>query len=1385
VERRIKPGEEEQQLADKAAKYGLKNMLDSLLKPRLLFGENQYAVDYAGRVYLFAGEVQMRKFCTDPKLFLAKPPRIDSNSLALGFALLSPCGFRTCELANCMNKTYGFDVVNLTTIVENALHQKAKDYVEPTPELAEGEEEVAPIVVAPAQLEDTRLRLLEEEKKALMTGQALGKATFIRLFAEALGVEKNLDLARQRNETIEAQTKQLEQASEAGTGIPAGIIVDEDDPSKPLVDYTEPVAVPSRGFVLINFPESPDFFNDLRSAALIDIEKVIMLEYGAAPATELERTIASEKETPGSGEPITDVLTTVPKEILEQEGCASHKDDPFVDAMLQRFAALADGGLPVVKVPLQADEQSQFIQIQKLIDPFYVVVEDPSVGIEIPDPDGWEAPPPEDPEDGKEPLEPLERPVIPWGVTGPYCPVTFKDEFWLFPGQKEAPGGGASLQHVIGNSVYSFANEVARDAFLAEPRKYLREEEPVVPPPRILITGPTGSGASKQCELLSEVYRLPVLNLEDAWLKSVGVRVESFKAAKKKKEVLAALDEQPMIEDGAAAFPSDWKPAPPKVEDEDAAAEDEGPAPEDDGFGDDADGRENLYVEAMRDVLSASCGSCVVNGSFFGDPDRPGVLAMVHATPEVWEEMKERRSLQNLLMKARRIPDTVLILKCKHDTAARATYDFAQIDADFEAKVNEFKVVLSKFDEESGEDPPKPENYGLPEGFNPEDEQEETESKRVKDKFVEKKTAEEEGLKEFLAAMKAARTPITKIPADRGHDATHKGIRWCCRTFLENRASLILRSQANKVTPQRQIDKLTRTLALQSRFADSNTMAVDAPLFAGRPDAFRNCVELRRRLYYPRSEADRDVLLERPQDYVRLTTPSSVSVHPAVVVSGPPLAGKTTLAKELAKRTGAVYLSVPELVGKLCGPDSTPCDLSREIVCQLKKGERIQDETVIAALRHRLGAPDVLTRGWVLDDFPVTAQQVALLNQAGVVPHRIFLMRLEERLIFARCEAAGASKGDNLVQQEPALQRKRVAAYAERAPGLVASYALMYDNVCDIDGSKSQWAIYDQALKETSLAVTQRLEYYRRTSKGEATPIRGMCFPPERIEGNESDWNKYCPLSLTTSNELVRCYDPRCCVEYKTKIYWTSSEENARTFASDPEAFLQVPLPQSTPTPVPYDARIMVTCQLEGYCPVTLVDEKNLVKTNGQAMMRFQGKLWSVQGKAAAAKFMRRPMRYVQRAKLPNKKPPPPLHEVNDSKVQLLKSLQACDHSKGLEPAEMLTYMQACVAEQVCQALVESGERRPLCPGKSPQESALLFLAKFLRSRNPLNTPLRAAEMKAKFADFLSDCELPNDLKQFTARKLASGEADEWTGSDARRYAELCERFDGIFPQPT
>lgn len=51
--------------------------------------------------------------------------------------------------------------------------------------------------------------------------------------------------------------------------------------------------------------------------------------------------------------------------------------------------------------------------------------------------------------------------------------------------------------------------------------------------------------------------------------------------------------------------------------------------------------------------------------------------------------------------------------------------------------------------------------------------------------------------------------------------------------------------------------------------------------------------------------------------------------------------GKTCLAKQLAERTGAVYVSVADAVAMLL--DAVPCQLSKDIRQTLQEGQRLSD----------------------------------------------------------------------------------------------------------------------------------------------------------------------------------------------------------------------------------------------------------------------------------------------------------------------------------------------------------------------------------------------------------------------------------------------------------
>eukprot|EP00933_Yihiella_yeosuensis_P080527 TRINITY_DN93972_c0_g1_i1.p1 TRINITY_DN93972_c0_g1~~TRINITY_DN93972_c0_g1_i1.p1 ORF type:complete len:1447 (+),score=386.18 TRINITY_DN93972_c0_g1_i1:577-4341(+) len=1251
--------------------------------------------------------------------------------MALGYGLLSPCGFRTKELTDRLHAEYGFTIVNIVSLIERALKQPP---IQEEPQGGEdapaGEEEKENVPTAtPGEPQ-----LTVTEQQDIMSGKVVSTNTAVRLIAFAIGIDKNVEFIKKQKEDLEKAKQALQAAQEAGTEPPEDIKLNED--GEPIVELAEPLHKPQKGFVLQGFPESAEQVEALKTQLQLDLEQVLVLKPG--------------EEAPE------------PAEILKASGFGL---DCPLGSVLETQLASFDGlggvdGLKVSEVSLEASEQNQFIQIRKLIDPFYEVIDDPTAAFDIPDPDEW-TPEEVDPEAEGEAAEPQERPVIPWGTCGMYCPVTLKESFWLFPGQKE-------FQQVYGNRVFATATEAASEAFQREPVKYVpSQREPTIPPPRILVSGPTGSGVVRQCGLLAKAYKLPVLKLEEVWKKKLEARLNVLKAAKKeaaKKELL----EQPMLGDEAApVWPEGWVPPEEKPADAEEEEEAAPPAeePEDDGLDD--EGREAQFVLAMQDALGSHCGACIIDGTWFSDLD----------DEEMGEDVRAARSLQNLLLKAQRFPDLSIILKCKNDIAARDVLDIDAIDKEYEAKVAAYKKLVEEA-EAKEEDPPE-----VPEGLVIDDESEEKESDRVKAKFVEKKAVQQQALKDFADALIAARAPLQKVVSDRGDDATLKAVRWHCRPFMEQRSSLLLRYQVAKLNPSRASDMLSRGLVQPSKFHDADPLFTDLPIYPGREKAGKFSVLLRGRVAYPQNEAELSQILERPADFFHLPAPSRVLVNPAIAITGPPLSGKTALAKELAMRTGAVYIFLPEMLTEILDSTSLPFKLSQDIAVALRKGGTVPDEIMAGALRFRLASPDVLTRGWILDDFPMCLGQARALTAAGIVPHRLLALNMPESMVFARSRELNKNSseaGSVLLQQECFLQRQRLDAYQEKSPAARAYYGVNFDNVRDIDGSRSAWAVFDQSLKETTVSITQRLRYYRRTSQGLAARIHGMCFPKSRIVASESKWKCYCPVSLTLGNELVASADSKFAVEYKSQVFWPSSEAYAKHFEEDPEAFLQVQLPSAVPIHLSLaqvKAQSETATQLENYCPVALVDRKELVKTSGHHIVSFQDCLWSFESREACMKFMRRPMRFVQRAKLPSKLPPVP--GVGDRNQALLAALTKAKEKNGLDPTDMLTYMQASVAEVICQALVDNGERRPLYPGVTAQESALLYISRFLRAKNVVNTDMYAETVKEQRESFLRDCDLPSELKAMMQRKSSTDYV--WTSTDSSNLKELCERFDKLF----
>ena len=121
------------------------------------------------------------------------------------------------------------------------------------------------------------------------------------------------------------------------------------------------------------------------------------------------------------------------------------------------------------------------------------------------------------------------------------------------------------------------------------------------------------------------------------------------------------------------------------------------------------------------------------------------------------------------------------------------------------------------------------------------------------------------------------------------------------------------------------------------------------------------------------------------------------------------------------------------------------------------------------------------------------------------------------------------------------------------------------------------------------------------------------------------EWRFFEELEEVTHNEWV--------VEYLTRFYKFSNEENLQAFIEAPHKFLDSkPLPSHFPRKLlPNEIGEIASHKLEldGNCPVTLTEIKEMKKGNHSVLASYINSIFAFTDIRQRRKFMRNPQRYV------------------------------------------------------------------------------------------------------------------------------------------------------------
>jgi adenylate kinase len=199
----------------------------------------------------------------------------------------------------------------------------------------------------------------------------------------------------------------------------------------------------------------------------------------------------------------------------------------------------------------------------------------------------------------------------------------------------------------------------------------------------------------------------------------------------------------------------------------------------------------------------------------------------------------------------------------------------------------------------------------------------------------------------------------------------------------------------------------------------------------------------------------------------------------ALILLGPPGAGKGTQAKLIARRLGVPHLSTGDMLRQAAAQDTPTGHLAKPI---LERGELVPDGVVLKMVEERLAQPDA-ARGFVFDGFPRTLPQSeqldCILAKLGFGKPIVVDMRVDPERLMRRlsgrwtCSVGGEiynvfdrppkvpgicdRDGGKLTQRAddvPAVVQARLAAY-ERLTKPVSDYYRIHGVMDTVDGEAS------------------------------------------------------------------------------------------------------------------------------------------------------------------------------------------------------------------------------------------------------------------------------------------------------------------------------------------
>ena len=1297
------------------------------------YGKPEFACDYAGRAFVFNSEENLEKFLKSPKIYLQDKPRLPKN---YNIAIIGMSKSGKSKFAKKLAEQYPLKVLELDEFMTKIIEKQSsyEEHINSNPlngvihlnknqfsDFQRGTEFSAKEIL-PILLHENGIELYKRPPPP----------------KEEEEVDDEEQLKRQREEEAKKKKQQKKKKDdmknsnepEPPEDIPLNELVPKPDANGVIPEL--------RGFIFIDFPSSEEQINAMKEANII-LDCVIILKEG-------------EEDEPGA--------------------FAKKREDFFEGALIEQELAFMEKSVAIlkenyedqIKEIVMTTEEETFTAVRQAADPFFMRIDD----------DAFMRP---------FDRENLDAEQILYGEYADYDPVIFKDEGWLIYGSEE-------LEVQVRGKRYRFLNEDTQSKFKNYLPKY--QDIPLVQPEkgnpnnshqilkmpdfRLFMMGTSGAGLRTQLRQLRDDLKLPVLKLKEDYLNVAKLEKRDRKEERRLRNGFIEKEQQENAEAEAEEKEDDG------LDDEEGEENiiDPEDAEEDDEEEQDPDFKHKVEIDLAKKILPDNMESCLLESNWFFD--------------ESEQKKKPETEFLDMLKETNRLPEIMIFVTCNEKNMLARCLDEKKITERFNKRMEKINTLKEKKRKEKLAELEAERAQKIADGeeFDTEEPLEVNEEEinaiyedkiipldamleKEREKLKEKRNQQLDVIQPLFEALQEMKVQVFMIDSNRSVEKTYQNVNYVIKDALESRDCLLQRHRVviindsedkEELTIEKKIQLLEKSYCFKkSRFLDKYPDDFGQLGFnQDYPQLFND------RIYFAKDSEHRELIRNDPLKYLSSRAPPhDIRVNLSMWLIGKPFSGLSSLAREISKELGIVFLKTKDILKHFL---ANPFDIQAKKLRQtIRSGKEIDDDLIVDLIYKRIQFPDVVANGYILQGYPNNCNQVQKLIQKGIIPMMVFSNQQDDIQIKNRAYSKKINK--NTFKLDPEIVDCRVKQATANIPLIERFFLGYYQNLRYVNSTICIEGNVVKVRKDLSNALKQRYNVAQEITEGRPFDSRCIMLKNKDVLFKLSHFMNYSPIFYKLNRSFTECNlfeDYR--IYYKRRFYFLHNKENVEEFMENPdEAIKMKPNFEKLPYEVQLTDVTSSSTQLEyelgGHCPVELYKNK-LIPGRKHMSLEYLKKIYCFSSHKNYTLFSKYP-HIFENVRLPYKLP------VNPNPKAIVDA-----HKHG----NIMAYLENYLSKIIASTLNYLAIQRLKYPKLSCKETTLKLLAICLKAANPNKSDYYRQKYANKCKEFIRHCVVSKELMAEASRRkeeMAVPEDErDWSDADEEGFLQLAEEYEEL-----